>query len=748
MTTMKSNKVHPSKSIQSFSAYFDPEKGNPSIEGNINSSRIRIPKIYLVSMVAFLFIAAVLIADIYIDSAEIYLFEEMRVEFDISYSQIFTILDIFKFEIANSLVRRFTSVLQNDSCGLSDKYISPFLISKNKCSYSSSLESVQSLCDLFQGCGPTVNTTCDICDVMVSLQNTRKTIISTTKTAINGLTISKYGLLHQIGALFESEIDSDETSDIVRVVIRSLLCIVISATIFFILRQSRAVNRKFFQFAIQLREKTRELEDKKKVTEELLYQMIPKSIAHQLQNKEKISAEFFEAVTIFFSDIVGFTSISARCTPMQVVELLNSLYSTFDIRIDTYDVYKVETIGDAYMVASGVPERNGERHVEEIATMAIDLLAAIKQVKVPHTNSDHVQIRIGCHTGACVAGVVGLKMPRYCLFGDTVNTASRMEANSQPLKIHVSKDTRDRLIVTDRYTLEHRGLIEIKGKGPMDTYWLTGRKDMGVANDSMVCKWQPRKKKKKKPENSVSAEHSTVSSASTLFESRSEHTITNGSGVLVKDNPIETKTDSNTEQPASVGNEATAMTKDGQLNESHQIEDSKIETNYKLPPMSEVQIQVTEASSDGSPDLTSDHGDAEFRHSSSPYDTNTEDSSKTQNGNQIKETSSDGTHPAADDKLSVSVKQLSPSKTNCQSTENPPLKTIYEDQASVEPYNYTNKTMTEVQESNVQNEGMTDHQHSSVKNDDMADKFEQSSKKDDLVNNQISNLTDDDEQNQ
>ncbi|OWF40315.1 Atrial natriuretic peptide receptor 2 [Mizuhopecten yessoensis] len=146
----------------------------------------------------------------------------------------------------------------------------------------------------------------------------------------------------------------------------------------------------------------------------------------------------------------------------KVVELLNSLYSTFDIRIDTYDVYKVETIGDAYMVASGVPERNGDKHAEEIATMAIDLLAAIKQVKVPHTNSDHVQIRIGCHTGACVAGVVGLKMPRYCLFGDTVNTASRMEANSQPLKIHISKDTRDKLEATERYTMEHRGLIEIK----------------------------------------------------------------------------------------------------------------------------------------------------------------------------------------------------------------------------------------------------------------------------------------------
>ncbi|OWF40314.1 Atrial natriuretic peptide receptor 1 [Mizuhopecten yessoensis] len=117
---------------------------------------------------------------------------------------------------------------------------------------------------------------------------------------------------------FLYEVDSDEDSDIIRVIIRSFLCVFISGTIFVILQQSRAVNTKFYQFAVQLNDKTQELEQKKKVTEELLYQMIPKSIAHQLQNKEKISAEFFDAVTIFFSDIVGFTSISARCSPMQV----------------------------------------------------------------------------------------------------------------------------------------------------------------------------------------------------------------------------------------------------------------------------------------------------------------------------------------------------------------------------------------------------------------------------------------------
>ncbi|CAG5124988.1 unnamed protein product, partial [Candidula unifasciata] len=210
----------------------------------------------------------------------------------------------------------------------------------------------------------------------------------------------------------------------------------------------------------------------------------------------QLSAETYDSVSIYFSDIVGFTTISSNCTPMQVVDLLNCLYSTFDSRIDTYDVYKVETIGDAYMVASGVPTRNGTKHAGEIATMSIDLLAAIKQIKAPNMESGTLKIRIGIHTGPCVAGVVGVKMPRYCLFGDTVNTASRMESNSQPMKIHCSKDISMMLLKDGLYKLESRGEIEIKGKGKMETYWLIGRSDMGECNDSMTCLWRPKKKPK------------------------------------------------------------------------------------------------------------------------------------------------------------------------------------------------------------------------------------------------------------
>uniref|UniRef100_A0A4W4F823 Guanylate cyclase n=1 Tax=Electrophorus electricus TaxID=8005 RepID=A0A4W4F823_ELEEL len=220
-----------------------------------------------------------------------------------------------------------------------------------------------------------------------------------------------------------------------------------------------------------IRERTEELEVERQKTDALVAQMLPKSVALALKKGKPVTPEHFLEATLYFSDIVGFTTISALSEPIEVVDLLNDLYTLFDSIIGMHDVYKVETIGDAYMVASGVPIRNGNRHAAEMANMSLDILSCISTFKMRHMPGVKVKIRIGLHSGPVVAGVVGLTMPRYCLFGDTVNTASRMESTGLPYRIHVNQST-VRVLRELRlgYQIERRGKTELK-----ETFWLVGR---------------------------------------------------------------------------------------------------------------------------------------------------------------------------------------------------------------------------------------------------------------------------------
>ena len=233
------------------------------------------------------------------------------------------------------------------------------------------------------------------------------------------------------------------------------------------------------QYAVGLEglvaKRTQDLEVAKARVDELVSKMLPKSVAEDLAQGKTVKAEEFDNVTIFFSDIVGFTNICSKSTPLQVVEMLNHVYTTFDDIADLYDVYKVETIGDAYMVCSGLPVRNGNQHAGEVANFALHLLSAMIDFRIPHMPEERLQLRIGIHSGPCVAGVVGQKMPRYCLFGDTVNVSSRMESGGLALRIHVSPTTVTLLEGLGGFHLESRGEISVKGRGNMVTAWLNGR---------------------------------------------------------------------------------------------------------------------------------------------------------------------------------------------------------------------------------------------------------------------------------
>ncbi|XP_066563357.1 guanylyl cyclase C isoform X2 [Amia ocellicauda] len=207
----------------------------------------------------------------------------------------------------------------------------------------------------------------------------------------------------------------------------------------------------------------------------LNFMLLPGPVVRSLKETGLVEPELFEQVTVYFSDIVGFTTLCRYSTPMEVVDMLNDIYRSFDSILDHHDVYKVETIGDAYMVASGLPRRNGDRHAVDISRMALDILAFMGTFQLRHLPGLPVWIRIGVHSGPCAAGVVGIKMPRYCLFGDTVNTASRMESTGLPLRIHVSQSTINILQRTDcKFEYERRGETYLKGRGTEITYWLTG----------------------------------------------------------------------------------------------------------------------------------------------------------------------------------------------------------------------------------------------------------------------------------
>ncbi|XP_069113799.1 uncharacterized protein [Argopecten irradians] len=256
----------------------------------------------------------------------------------------------------------------------------------------------------------------------------------------------------------------------------SITCLIVVFFICpFVVVSTEALTSSIQNYAIILVHKTKELSKEKRRTDSLLYQMVPKPVADKLKKNLHIDAEYFKSATVFFIDIFDFNRLVMASSPIEIVDLLSAVYRNIDERLDSFDVYKVETINDCYMVSSGIPKRNRDRHPVEIANLALALRAMILTKPFVLSGDRVIKLRFGINTGPCMAGVVGLLMPRYCLFGDTINTASRMKSCGKPNMIQISQSTYTRLAKYGYFVMKKRGNIFVKGKGEMQTYWLLGK---------------------------------------------------------------------------------------------------------------------------------------------------------------------------------------------------------------------------------------------------------------------------------
>ncbi|MGB7711541.1 MAG: adenylate/guanylate cyclase domain-containing protein [Microcoleus sp.] len=225
---------------------------------------------------------------------------------------------------------------------------------------------------------------------------------------------------------------------------------------------SDITDRKLVQEALKVQQEQ---------SEKLLLNILPKAIAERLKLEPSTIADCFEEVTVLFADIVGFTELSAIMSPTELVKRLNVIFSHFDQLAEMYGVEKIKTIGDAYMVVGGLPTPR-EDHAEAIAQMALGMQAKI--AKLSAETGEKLAIRVGINSGPVVAGVIGVSKFTYDLWGDTVNVASRMEVTGFAGGIQVTDVTYE--LLKDQYLFEKRGVIPVKGKGDMITYWLIEKK--------------------------------------------------------------------------------------------------------------------------------------------------------------------------------------------------------------------------------------------------------------------------------
>lgn len=221
---------------------------------------------------------------------------------------------------------------------------------------------------------------------------------------------------------------------------------------------------------LQLQAEKELVEREREKSERLLLNILPSAIAGRLKGGEKSIANGHEIVSVMFADLCGFTALSRKTTPADLVSMLNGIFTAFDHIVEEHGVEKIKTIGDCYMLVGGIPLHRGD-HAAAVAECALEMLDALAALN--RETGTELQMRVGIHTGPVVAGVIGKIKFTYDLWGDTVNVASRMESSGQPGRIHLSEQTAEQL--QGRFLLEDRGFVECKGLGAVKTFFLNGR---------------------------------------------------------------------------------------------------------------------------------------------------------------------------------------------------------------------------------------------------------------------------------
>jgi len=212
------------------------------------------------------------------------------------------------------------------------------------------------------------------------------------------------------------------------------------------------------------------LEWERQRSEALLANMLPEAIAARLKDSPGAIADGHDQLTVLFADVVGFTPLAARLAPAEVVELLNQVFTAFDELARTHGVEKIKTIGDAYMAVAGIPTQRAD-HAHAVASLALDMASTIEDLR--RSTGHSLEFRIGIESGPAVAGVIGTSKFAYDLWGDTVNTAARLESHGVPSRIQVGEGSYG--LLRDHLAFTSRGLVELKGKGPTPAYFLDGR---------------------------------------------------------------------------------------------------------------------------------------------------------------------------------------------------------------------------------------------------------------------------------